>query len=318
MEYRRLGRAGIKLSELSFGSWLTFGSQLDLDDVRSLMRQAFDAGVNFFDNAEAYADGKAEELMGEALRDYRREDVVVSTKIYWGGKGANDTGLSWKHLQEGVRGALRRLQLDYIDLVFCHRPDPDTPIDETVRAMDCIVRGGQAFYWGTSEWSGEQIAEAHRVARELHCIPPVMEQPQYNMFTRDKAEREFVPLYDAYGMGTTIWSPLASGILTGKYNDGIPDGTRLANQTWLQERVTPERLAMVKKLAGVASDVGGTLAQLAIAWCLKRDFVSTVILGATTSEQLAENLAAPALVEKLDIDVLTAIERILQNKPERG
>lgn len=292
MEYRRLGKSGLRVSELSFGSWLTFGPQLDLDAARALMRQAFDAGVNFFDNAEAYAKGESERLMGVALEEYRREDLVVSTKIFWGGDGPNDEGLSWKHLMEGTNAALKRLRLDYVDLIFCHRPDPDTPIEETVRCMDLIVRQGKAFYWGTSEWAADQIEEAHRLARELHCIPPVMEQPQYNMFERHRFEVEYAPLYEKYGMGTTIWSPLASGILTGKYNDGIPEGTRLARVDWLASRLTPERIAQVKQLETIAADVGCTVGQLAIAWCLANEHVSTVILGASSAEQLAENLAS--------------------------
>ena len=311
MKYRRLGKAGLQVSELSLGSWLTFGPQLDIDNVKKLMRQAFDAGVNFFDNAEVYAKGRSEELMGEALEEYRREDLVVSSKIFWGGSGPNDEGLSWKHLMEGTNNALRRLRLDYVDLLFCHRPDPDTPIEETVRAMDVIVRQGKAFYWGTSEWSAQQIEEAHSIAKELHCIPPVMEQPEYSMLARERVEREYARLYERYGMGTTIWSPLSSGILTGKYNDGIPEDSRLARQSWLQPRLSEERVAIVRELQGVACELGCAMSQLAIAWCLRNEHVSTVILGASNGPQLEENLGASDVVERLTDDVMTQIAGIL-------
>ena len=311
MKYRRLGKAGLQVSELSLGSWLTFGPQLDIDNVKKLMRQAFDAGVNFFDNAEVYAKGRSEELMGEALEEYRREDLVVSSKIFWGGSGPNDEGLSWKHLMEGTNNALRRLRLDYVDLLFCHRPDPDTPIEETVRAMDVIVRQGKAFYWGTSEWSAQQIEEAHSIAKELHCIPPVMEQPEYSMLARERVEREYARLYERYGMGTTIWSPLSSGILTGKYNDGIPEDSRLARQSWLQPRLSEERVAIVRELQGVACELGCAMSQLTIAWCLRNEHVSTVILGASNGPQLEENLGASDVVERLTDDVMTQIAGIL-------
>ena len=311
MKYRRLGKAGLQVSELSFGSWLTFGPQLDIAHVKKLMRQAFDAGVNFFDNAEAYAKGQAEELMGVALEEYRREDLVVSSKIFWGGPGPNDEGLCWKHLMEGTNNALRRLRLEYVDLLFCHRPDPDTPIEETVRAMDVIVRQGKAFYWGTSEWSGQQIEEAHSLAKELGCIPPVMEQPEYNMFARDRVEREYAPLYERYGMGTTTWSPLSSGILTGKYNEGIPEDSRLARQSWLQSRLSEERIATVRELQGVADEIECSMGQLAIAWCLRNEHVSTVILGASSSAQLEENLGASDVVDRLTDDVMARVAAIL-------
>lgn len=311
MKYNRLGQAGLKVSELSFGSWLTFGPQLDQDHVTKLMRQAFDAGVNFFDNAEAYANGEAEVLMGRALEDYRREDLVVSTKIFWGGEGPNDKGLSWKHLMEGTKNALLRLGLEYVDLVFCHRPDPDTPIEETVRAMDCIVRSGFAFYWGTSEWSAEEIAAAYRIARENHCIPPTMEQPQYNLLHRERLEVEYAPIFEQYGMGTTIWSPLASGILTGKYAAGIPEGSRLDRVDWLQDRLTEDVAKQVASLGGIAKEMGCSLAQLAIAWCLKSPHVSTVILGASSADQLEENLAAAEVRDQLDDDAMARIDAAL-------
>lgn len=311
MQYNKLGKHGIKLSELSYGSWVTFGKQLDLVAVKILMRAAVDGGVNFFDNAEAYASGQAEILMGQALKDYRREDLVVSTKIFWGGKGPNDTGLSWKHLMEGTRSSLKRLDLEYVDLLFCHRPDPNTPMEETVRAMDTIVRRGWAFYWGTSEWKVEQIEEAHRVAAATNSIPPAMEQPEYSMFERDKVEKEFAPLYAKYGMGTTIWSPLCYGVLTGKYNQGIPQGSRLEKEVGLRDAITPQRIAKVEKLIGVAKELGCTMAQLALAWCLKNRNVSSVILGATKTEQIRENLGAIAVKERLSPDWMSRIEGIL-------
>ena len=313
MKYNRLGRAGIKVSELSFGSWLTFGDSLDVKGARTLMKLAFDAGVNFFDNAETYGQGQSEIVMGEALKDFRRSDLVISTKIYFGcgRRGPNDTGLSWKHLVEGTGESLKRLQLDYVDLLFCHRPDEETPIAETVRAMDHLVRSGRAFYWGTSEWSAEQITEAYEIADELCCIPPTMEQPQYNLLARARVEEEYESLYVTYGLGTTIWSPLASGLLTGKYNDGIPSGTRLSQQEWLRERVRPEAIAAVRELGGIAKSLGCSMAQLAIAWCLCHPRVSTVILGATTEKQLRENLAAAAVREKLTDDVLHQIRGVL-------
>lgn len=311
MQYNKLGKHGIKLSELSYGSWVTFGKQLDLAAVKVLMRAAVDGGVNFFDNAETYASGQAEILMGQALKDYRREDLVVSTKIFWGGKGANDTGLSWKHLMEGTRNSLKRLDQDYVDLLFCHRPDPTTPMEETVRAMDTIVRRGWAFYWGTSEWKAEQIEEAHRVAAATNSIPPAMEQPEYSMFEREKVEKEFAPLYAKYGMGTTIWSPLCYGVLTGKYNKGIPKGSRLEKEEWLRDAVTPERIAKVEKLMGIAQELGCTMAQLALAWCLKNPNVSSVILGATKTEQIRENLGAVKVKEKLTPDWMRRIESAL-------
>jgi len=313
MKYNRLGVAGIKVSELSFGSWLTFGDALDVKGARALMKQAFDAGVNFFDNAETYGQGQSEIVMGEALKDFRRSDLVISTKIYFGSgrRGPNDTGLSWKHLVEGTSQSLKRLQLDYVDLLFCHRPDEETPIAETVRAMDHLVRSGRAFYWGTSEWSAEQITEAYEIAEELCCIPPSMEQPQYNLLARERVEVEYQSLYVTYGMGTTIWSPLASGLLTGKYNDGIPSGTRLSQQEWLRERVRPEAIAAVRELGGIAKGLGCTMAQLAVAWCLCFPHVSTVILGATNEKQLRENLAAAAVREKLTEEVLRQIRGVL-------
>jgi voltage-dependent potassium channel beta subunit len=310
MIYNRLGRSGLKVSALSFGSWLTFGSGLDLDAVKACMRLAFDSGVNLFDNAEAYADGEAEVLMGKALSDYRREDLVITTKIFWGGKGPNDTGLSAKHLLEGTAASLRRLGVDCVDLLFCHRPDPDVPMEEVVRTMDLLVRQGKAIYWGTSEWSAVEIMEAHLVAAQLHAVPPVVEQPQYNLFVRARVEREYLPLYRRFGMGTTTWSPLASGILTGKYAQGVPKGSRLDRVSWLRNRLDAAKLEKVRALEPIARGVGASLAQLAIAWCLKCPHVSSVILGATSPRQLEENLGALDLAARLGPAQLEAIEAV--------
>ncbi len=311
MEYRKLGKHGIKISELSFGSWVTFGKDLDIYGVKECIRTAINGGINFFDNAETYASGVAEMLMGEAFKDYRREDLVVSTKIFWGGRGPNQEGLSWKHLIEGTKNSLKRMQLDYVDLLFCHRPDPTTPIEETVRAMDIIIRSGLAFYWGTSEWSAKDIEEAHRIAKEINAIPPAMEQPEYNMFNRRKVETEFAPLYQRYGMGTTIWSPLESGILTGKYNNGIPKNSRFARHPELSGRLNAEKIEKVKALQMIAQQLGCKLSQLALAWCLKNPNVSSVITGATHSDQIKENIQASGLKNDLTFDVMKEIESVI-------
>lgn len=311
MEHRKLGKAGLKVSELSYGSWIT---ALDLNRVKECIRAARDAGINFFDTAEEYADGHAELLLGEALKAYRRQDLVISTKIFWGGKGPNDVGLSWKHLIEGTKNSLRRLQLDYVDLLYCHRPDPGTPIEETVRAMDTLVRSGLVFYWGTSEWTAPQLEEAFRIAQAFHCIPPSMEQPEYNMFRRHKVEVEFAPLYERYGLGTTIWSPLDSGILTGKYNQGIPDNSRLAANPELRELLTIDKITLVKMLGDVASSLNCTLAQLAIAWCLKNPHVSSVIMGASQPAQIRENIKALDIKNRLNADIMQSIDLILQGR----
>ncbi len=324
MEYRRLGGSGLKVSALSFGAWVTFGPQMGIDEAHDCMAAAFDAGVNFFDNAEAYAGGRAEEIMGEVIRraGWRRSDLVVSTKIFWGGQGPNDCGLSRKHLLEGADAALGRLGLDYVDLLFCHRADLHTPVEETVRAMDHLVRQGRVLYWGTSEWPAERILEAWHVARRERLTPPVMEQPEYSMLHRSRVEREYLPLFDRIGLGATTWSPLAGGLLTGKYLDGIPAGSRptLPGYDWLRGRFEGPRaerdLATVRALAPVAADLGGTLAQLAIAWCLKNPHVSTVILGASRRSQLVENLAALAIADRLTPDTMMRIEEILTNRPE--
>lgn len=311
MKYNRLGKAGIKVSELSFGSWLTFGKHINVEVAKNCMRAAFEYGVNFFDNAEVYARGLSESVMAQLIKEYRREDLVVSTKIFWGGDGPNDKGLSWKHLVEGTKNSLKRLDVEYVDLLFCHRPDPETPIEETVRAMDHIIRSGWAFYWGTSEWSAEELKEAYAIAEKYHCIPPTMEQPQYHMFHRDRVEKEYAQLYKEHGLGTTIWSPLASGILTGKYNDGIPENSRLQRESWLAKELTEEKLNKVRKLTEIAGDLGCSMAQLAIAWCLANPNVSTVITGATSIEQVTENMKAVAVKSKLTPEVMTTIENIL-------
>jgi voltage-dependent potassium channel beta subunit len=307
MEYRNLGKSGLKVSELSFGSWITFGSQLDMDGVRNCMKAAIDAGVNFFDNAEAYGSGLAELIMGEILREYKRDELVLSTKIFWGGMKPNMTGLSWKHLVEGTKNSLRRLQLSYVDLLFCHRPDPSTPLEETVRAMDYLVKSGFVFYWGTSEWSAPDIEKAHQIAKENHLVAPHMEQPQYNLFHRDRVEHEYLPLYQKFGMGVTSWSPLDFGILTGKYNQEIPQGSRLALHPDLKSHLTDDKLAIVKKLMAIADDIGCTLAQLSIAWCLKNHHVSSVILGASSPKQVVENLEASFIKQQLTDDVMKKI-----------
>jgi voltage-dependent potassium channel beta subunit len=318
MKYRRLGKAGIQLSELSLGAWVTYGGQVGDEVAEQCMRAAYEYGVNFFDNAESYAEGKAEITMGNVLKrtGWPREDYVLSTKIFWGGKGPNDLGLSYKHIIEGVNKSLRRLQVDYVDLVFCHRPDPHTPIEETVRAMDQVIRSGKAFYWGTSEWSAADIMRANGFAREYHMAPPSMEQPQYNMVHRQRFEVEYLPLYKELGYGTTIWSPLASGVLTGKYNAGIPEGSRLSKIEWLRNEVlSEERIQKVRQLTEIAQDLSCTMAQLAIAWCLKNPNVSTVITGASKVEQVHDNMKAMDVVDKLDEGVMRRIEEVLQNRP---
>lgn len=321
MEYRRLGKAGIKLSALSLGAWVTYGGQVGEQVARECMAAAYDAGVNFFDNAEGYASGNAEIVMGNVIKQlgWRRESIVVSTKIFWGGDGPNDTGLSHKHIVEGVNGALRRLQLDYVDLLFCHRPDPNTPIEETVRAMDIVIRQGKAFYWGTSEWSAAEIMRADGIARQYGLTPPTMEQPQYNMFVRERFEKEYAPLYRDLGYGTTIWSPLASGLLTGKYNQGIPADSRASLQgyEWLKNAViTPARVEKVRQLKPLADELDCSLAQLALAWCLRNPHVSSVITGASRAAQVRENMRALDVAAKLTPELIERIEQVLDNRPE--
>jgi voltage-dependent potassium channel beta subunit len=325
MEYRHLGSAGLQISALSLGAWVTYGSQVGEDVAYDCLSAAVEAGVNFFDNAEVYANGDAEIVMGNVIRraGWKRSDLVISTKIFWGGKGPNDRGLSRKHILEGTDAALSRLQLDYVDLVFCHRPDPRTPIEETVRAMNHLIDRGKAFYWGTSEWSAQQIMEAVAVARREHLVAPQMEQPQYHMLHRDRVEREYARLYDEIGLGTTIWSPLASGLLTGKYDDGVaPDDSRanVRGMEWIRDRLiggeARSNIEKVKALEPVADDLGCTRAQLAIAWCLKNPDVSSVITGASRPEQVVENMKALEVAKKLKRPVMDRIEKILDNRPE--
>jgi voltage-dependent potassium channel beta subunit len=321
MEYRRLGKSGIKVSALSLGAWVTFGEQVGQETADSCMTAAVENGVNFFDNAEGYAQGKAEIVMGNTIKKmgWRRDDLVISTKIFWGGEGPNDTGLSHKHIIEGMNNALRRLQMDYVDLVFCHRPDRNTPIEETVRAMDQVIRSGKAFYWGTSEWSAAEIMRADGLARQYGLTPPSMEQPQYNIFERARFEKEYAILYSELGYGTTIFSPLASGLLSGKYNNGIPEDSRAAlpGYDWLSKYViTPERVEKVKQLAPIAQELNRTMAQMALAWCLKNPNVSTVITGASRAEQVHENMKALDVVSRLTQEVLARIDSVIGIAPE--
>lgn len=323
MEYRRLGKSGLKVSEVSLGSWVTFGKQVDEKEAMALMGLAYDAGINFFDNAEGYEAGESEALMGAALEKlgWGRDTYAVSSKVFWGGERPTQKGLSRKHVTEACHAALKRLRVDYLDLYFCHRPDIDTPIEETVWAMHNLITQGKILYWGTSEWSAQQLTEAWAVARDLKITPPVMEQPQYNLFTRQKVEGDYLPLYDLMGLGTTIWSPLASGVLTGKYNDGIPADSRmnLPGYEWLKHSWESEdgkaKLVKVKQLATLAKDIGLPIHHLALLWCLDNPHVSTVILGASRKSQLEDNLSALDAKDKLTPDVIEKIEAIMGNKP---
>jgi voltage-dependent potassium channel beta subunit len=323
MQYRRLGKSGLKVSEFSFGAWVTFGKQVGEDDAASIMGAAYDAGINFFDNAEGYEQGNAEKVMGEALRQlgWRRDSYAVSSKVFWGGDKPTQKGLSAKHVTDAAHAALKRLGVDYLDLYFCHRPDIDTPIEETVRAMHNLIVQGKVIYWGTSEWSAQQLTEAYAVARQHDLTPPTMEQPEYNLFRREKVEAEFLPLYSLFGLGTTIWSPLASGILTGKYNNGIPADSRIAlpGYEWLRKRLESptgrDQIEKVKQLAKLAGEAGLPIHHLALLWCLNNPHVSTVILGASRLSQLKDNLKALDEKPKLTPDVLARIEEIVGNKP---
>ena len=323
MEYRRLGKAGVQVSALSLGSWLTFGKQISDDTAEKLMDIAYEKGVNFFDNAEVYAQGQSEIVMGNILKkkNWARNSYVVSSKVFFGdsaNKLPNTTGLSRKHIMEACEAALRRLQVDYIDLFFCHRPDKNTPIEETVWAMNHLLQQGKILYWGTSEWSAQEIMEAHMVARDLRLIGPSMEQPQYNMFERAKVEVEYSQIYKTVGLGTTIWSPLCSGVLTDKYLTQFPADTRLGIEglEWLKERsITPERLEITRKLNTIAKDLGTSLPKFAIAWCLKNPNVSSVILGASKPYQLEETLTSIDILPLLTENILIEVENILGNKP---
>jgi voltage-dependent potassium channel beta subunit len=318
MNYRRLGRSGLKVSELSFGSWVTYGNQVDTRAARELMAAAFDAGVNFFDNAEIYAKGDSEVIMGKVLRElaWPRIRFIVSTKFYWGMRTcANDNNtLNRKYLLDAIDGSLKRLQLDYVDLVYCHRADPNTPIEETVWAMHNIIERGKALYWGTSEWNADEIRAAWEIADRRNLHKPVMEQPQYNLLHRKRVEQEYARLYDDIGLGLTTWSPLASGLLSGKYRKGVPPGSRGALETYafLRDGLTdPAKNVIVGKLEGVAKDLGCTLAQLALAWCVRNPRVSTVITGATRTEQIVENMKALDVVPKLTPELMTRIEGLV-------
>ena len=317
MEYRRLGRSGLKVSLLSFGSWVTFGPQMSHQQARDCMQTAYDSGVNFFDNAEIYARGRSEQIMGQAIRDlgWPRHSFVVSTKYFWGILDSVNTQntLNRKYLLQAVNASLERMQLDFLDLIFCHRPDPDTPVEETVWAMHDIVSSGRALYWGTSQWSAAAVREAYDIADRHHLHKPLMEQPEYNLFERHKVEEEFAPLYDSIGLGLTTWSPLASGLLTGKYAEGVPEGSRptLNHYSWLRERLTDaDNNRRVQRLRPIAEELGVSLAQLAIAWCARNPHVSSVITGASRVEQVRENLAAVELIERLTPDILERIDSV--------
>jgi voltage-dependent potassium channel beta subunit len=324
MEYRRMGKTGLQLSVLSYGSWVSFHKQIDDSIADELMSYAYDNGINFFDNAEVYALGESEKMMGRVLKkkNWDRTSLVISSKAFWGWRGKhnkpNQHGLSRKHLTEACNEALQRLQLDYLDLYFCHRPDKNVPIEEVVWTMNILMQQGKILYWGTSEWSAQEIMEAHMIAEKNHLIGPAMEQPEYNMFHRNKLENEFLQIFKTVGLGTTIWSPLASGLLTGKYNNGIPEGSRMAIQgfDWLKDKtLTADRLEKVKKLGAVADKLNTSMAALAVAWCIKNPNVTTAILGATKKEQLTENLKALEVYPMLTTEIMNEIESIIQTKP---
>ncbi len=326
MEYQRLGKSGLQVSRLSLGSWLTFGKQIGNNIAETLMKAAYNNGVNFFDNAEIYSNGESEKVMGRILKKmkWERDSYLVSSKVFFGTRGLIDSkptqkGLNRKHIVEACDQALKRLQVDYIDLYFCHRPDKETPIEETVWSMHNLIQQGKILYWGTSEWSAQEIMEAHMVAKQHHLIGPTMEQPQYNMFNRDKIEVEYKQIYKTVGLGTTIWSPLASGVLSGKYNSGNPKNTRLNMKglEWLKDRsLQKDYLKKIDRLGKVAKSLDCTMPQLAIAWCLKNENVSTVILGASKNTQLKENFKALDVKDKMDDSVMEKIEGILKNAPK--
>jgi voltage-dependent potassium channel beta subunit len=324
MQYRRLGKAGLKVSEFSFGAWVTFAKQLDVEAAARLIGVAFDHGINFLDNAEGYERGRAEEVMGDALRllNRPRDTYAVSTKVFWGGDGPMNRGLNRKHITDACHAGLKRLKVDYLDLYFCHRPDLDTPIVETVWAMHNLITQGKVMYWGTSEWTAQQLTEAYAVAERYNLTPPTMEQPEYNMFERQKVESDFIPLYSLFGLGTTIFSPLASGLLTGKYNDGIPAESRanLSGYEWLKARFESEggrqKIEQTKALAALAAEAGLSLTHMALLWCIRNPYVSTVILGASRQDQLLDNLGALEHRQKFTPELDAKIEAILGNTPE--
>ena len=319
MEYRRLGKSGLKVSVFSFGSWVTFSNQLNEKAATELMEYAYDNGINFFDNAEIYANGNSEIIMGKILKKtgWSRDTYILSSKVFWGGEKPTQIGLSRKHITDGCHAALKRLQVEYIDLFFCHRPDPETPIEETVRAMDVLIQQGKVLYWGTSEWEAEQITEAYEIAEKLNFTPPTMEQPEYNLFNRGKIEKDYLPLYKEYGLGTTIWSPLASGLLTGKYNHGFPSNSRVyvKGYEWLKEQFeseeTIQKIGKVKELQPIAERLEISLTQLALGYCLKNPNVSTIILGASKKEQLKENLGTLSIMDKITDSTIKDINKVL-------
>ncbi|WP_353182801.1 aldo/keto reductase [Parapedobacter lycopersici] len=324
MEYRRMGRSGLQLSVLSYGSWVTFSTQLDDSLSDRLMGIAYDAGINFFDNAETYAGGESEYMMGRVLRgkNWDRSTYVVSSKVFFGLHGKankpNQRGLGRKHVVEACHGALQRLQVEYLDLYYCHRPDKQTTIEEVVRTMNTLIQQGKILYWGTSEWSAAEIVEAHAAAQRLGLEGPVVEQPEYNLFNRQKMEADYLTIFNHIGMGTTIWSPLASGLLTGKYNDGIPEGSRLALEgyEWLKDRsYTEQKLEAVRQLQVIAGNLGVSLATFAIAWCIRNPNVTSAILGATKTVQLEENLNALAVLPLLSDDIMEQVDQLMQTKP---
>jgi voltage-dependent potassium channel beta subunit len=319
MHYRRMGRSGLKISEISLGSWVTFGAQVDEKKASELIHAAFDMGINFFDNADIYAGGVAETIMGAAIKDIQREALVISSKVFWPTlPGPNGRGLSRKHIVESANASLRRLGLDYIDLYFCHRYDPDTPLEEVVFTMNDLIRQGKILYWGTSEWEPHQIMEAIGIARSLNLVGPSMEQPRYNLMHRKRVENFLTPLCRDQGIGLTTFSPLEQGILTGKYNDGIPSGSRASidSMAWIRDRITPDKVNSVRQLTTIANELDCTPSQLAIAWILRRKEVSSVITGATSLEQLDENIAAANYEDKLTDDILERIEQVIGNFPE--
>lgn len=325
MQYRIMGKTGLQLSVLSYGSWVTFAKQIDDSISDRLMSIAYDNGVNFFDNAEVYSRGESEKMMGRVLKtkDWERSSYTVSSKVFFGWRGENNrpnqTGLSRKHIIEACHEALQRLQVDYLDIFFCHRPDKKVPIEEVVWSMNILIQQGKILYWGTSEWSAAEIMEAHMIAKKLRLIGPAVEQPEYNLFHRDKMEVEYYTIFKNIGMGTTIWSPLASGLLTGKYNDGIPEGSRLALEgfEWLKDRtLSEEKIGRVRELGKLAADLGTSTATLSLAWCIHNPNVTTAILGATKEEQLKQNLQALDLLPKLTDEVVNKIEGIMDTKPQ--
>jgi voltage-dependent potassium channel beta subunit len=319
MHYRRLGRSGLKVSEISLGSWVTFGNQIEEQLAIDLLHAAYDQGVNFFDNADVYANGQAETVMGRAIQGLPREALVISSKVFWPTMpGPNGRGLSRKHILESIHASLRRLGTDYLDLYFCHRFDQDTPVEEVVQTMDMLVRQGKVLYWGTSKWEAAQITQSIGIARQGGMIPPSIEQPKYNLFNRRHVEVELEHVVKEFGLGLTVFSPLENGLLSGKYNEAIPIGSRasMADMAWMRDQITPERIAIIRQLTGLAQSLGITTAQLAIAWVLRRKEVSSVITGATRLEQLDENLMASSAIDFLTDEVLDRIERISEKNPD--